>query len=182
MGASSVGGASKPWRRPVRAVSIVGAVIGLVVGVTFVRADVQFKVASGLDANAATALIQADRWMPPWWEIAREGTLTTIIDSTPTALSWSREAARRDPQSALAMLELGEMERRYGSTDAAWIALERSLQLDPSYRESALQLSSLAITIDRPLPASAQRVLAATASCPAPAPAGSYNTPQPAGQ
>lgn len=178
MGASTVGGASRPWRRPARAVAVVGTVIGLVVGVTFVRADVHYKIASGLDTDAAAALIEADRWMPPWWEIAREGTLTTIIDDVPAALNWAREAARRDPHSALAMLELGEMERRYGSMDAAWIALERSLELDPSYRESALQLSSLATTIDRPLPSSAQRVLAATTSCPAPAPTGAFGSPQ----
>jgi O-antigen ligase len=166
IGASSVGATSRPWRRPARAVAIAGAVAGLVAGVTFVRADMQFKVATDLDTNAPAALIAADRWMPPWWEVARQGTLTTVIDDEPTALAWAQEAARRDPQSALAMLQLGQMERRFGSKDAAWTALERSLQLDPSLRGSATELRGLAGQIGRAVPAAAERVLAATSTCP----------------
>jgi hypothetical protein len=166
MGASAVGATRRPWRRPALTVATVGAVVGLVAGATFVRADMQFKVATDLDANAAAALIQADRWMPPWWEVARQGTLTTVLDDEPTALAWAREAGRRNPHSALAMLQLGEIERRYGSKDAAWTALERSLQLDPSLRDSALELRALATDTGQPLPAAAASVLAATASCP----------------
>jgi hypothetical protein len=64
-------------------------------------------------------------------------------------------------------MELGQMERRFGSEDAAWVALVRSLQLDPSLRVSSLELRELAADSGRPLPAAAERVLAATASCPA---------------
>jgi hypothetical protein len=103
--------------------------------------------------------------MPPWWEVAREGVRTTVIDDEPTALLWAREGARRDPQSALAMMQLGAMEHRYGSKDAAWSAFERSLQLDPSLRMSGLELRDLAAETGRPLPAAAERLLAATASC-----------------
>jgi O-antigen ligase len=166
LGASAVGATRRPWRRPAVAVAVVGAMTGLVAGAAFVYADTQYKTADVLDANAAAALIRADRWMPPWWEVAREGVRATVIDDEPTALAWAREAARRDPRSALALLGLGQMERRYGSKDAAWSALERSLQLDPSLRVSGLELRDLAAETGRSLPAAAERVLVAGASCP----------------
>jgi O-antigen ligase len=166
MGASAVGATSGSWRRSARAVAIVGAVIGLLAGAAFVRADMKYKVADALDTNAAAALIQADRWMPPWWEVARQGVRTTVIDDESTALAWAQEAARRDPQSAQAMLQLGAMERRYGSQDVAWSALERSLQLDPSLRDSAIQLRGLAAEAGRSVPAAAEHLIAATESCP----------------
>jgi O-antigen ligase len=165
MGASAVGATTRPWRRPARVVATVGAVVGLVVGVMFVRADTEYKVADELDTDAAAALVRADRWMPPWWEVARQGLRTTVLDDEPTAMVWAREAARRDPQSSLAMMQLGVMEHRYGSKDAAWSAFERSLQLDPSLRLSGLELRDLAAETGRSLPEAAERVLAATTSC-----------------
>jgi hypothetical protein len=165
MGASAAVSARRPWRRPAFVVALIGAIAGLVAGAMFVRADANYKVANELDTNAAAALVQADRWMPPWWEVAREGTLTTFINDKQTALAWAREAARRDPQSALAMSELGAMERRFGSTDAAWSALERSLVLDPSMLVSGVELRDLAARTGRPVPAAAERVLAADSAC-----------------
>ena len=166
MGASAAGATRRPWRRAAHAAGGLGALAGLLAAAVFLRANMQYKVADELDTNAAAALVRADRWMPPWWEVAREGVRTTVIYDEPAALSWARDAVRRDPQSRrLASLELGQMERRYGSKDAAWSALERSLQLDPSVRVSGLELRDLAADTGRPLPAAAERVLATTTSC-----------------
>jgi hypothetical protein len=53
----------------------------------------QYKVANDLGTNAA-ALQEADRSMPPWWEMAA-GTLTTIIDDESGRRAG--EAAGNDP-------------------------------------------------------------------------------------
>ena len=166
LGASAAAACSRPWGRQARVAAAAGAAVGLVAGVTFVRADMYYKVANELDSGAAVALLHADRLMPPWWEIARQGTLTTITDDVPASLAWAREAVRRDPQSAVAMVQLGKMERRFGSKDAAWSDLVRALQLDPSARDTAVELRDLADETTRVVPEDAVRLLAATASCP----------------
>jgi hypothetical protein len=165
IGMSPAVSTARPWRRPARTVAAVGAAFGAILGVLFVRADVELKTSTELGPNAAAALARADQWLPPWWEVARQGTLATVIDDGPAALAWSREAVRRDSHSALAMMQLGQMERRYGSQDAAWSAFERSLQLDPSLRAGAAALQEMALDSGRAVPVAADRVLEATSSC-----------------